>query len=295
MKMNTLTALLVSASAVVAFDSASGQITQISRPRLTVAARPLPEPADTAVFQADVNGDGVLNTGDFAAFQTAFVAGDPRANCDGSTAKPVLNVGDFTCFLRSFATAQAAARPTPALPSTTNANGSPTLVPASRPTLPAPGIAVATEVAASLPDVPVGTANRPVGADANGDGVLNAADFETFRAMVQNQDPQANCDGSTTPPVVNVGDFTCFLRMFAEAQAGANRPVGADANGDGVLSAADFDAFRTMVQNQDPRANCDGSTTPPVVNAGDFTCFLRMFAEARAAASRPTHTATAVP
>jgi hypothetical protein len=55
----------------------------------------------------------------------------------------------------------------------------------------------------------------------------------------------ANCDGSTTAPVLNVGDFTCFLQKYA-----AN----------------------------DPYANCDGSTTPPVLNVGDFTCFLQKYA-----------------
>ena len=55
----------------------------------------------------------------------------------------------------------------------------------------------------------------------------------------------ANCDGSTTAPLLNVGDFTCFLNRFAA--------------GDGY-------------------ANCDGSTAAPVLNVGDFTCFLNRFA-----------------
>ena len=55
----------------------------------------------------------------------------------------------------------------------------------------------------------------------------------------------ANCDGSTTPPVLNVLDFGCFLNRFA---AGSSY------------------------------ANCDGSTTPPVLNVLDFTCFLNKFA-----------------
>jgi hypothetical protein len=54
-----------------------------------------------------------------------------------------------------------------------------------------------------------------------------------------------NCDGSTTAPVLNVLDFTCFLQKFAAA---------------------------------DPYANCDLSTTPPVLNVLDFTCFLQKFA-----------------
>jgi hypothetical protein len=55
----------------------------------------------------------------------------------------------------------------------------------------------------------------------------------------------ANCDNSTTAPVLNVADFTCFLQKFAAA-----------------------DAY----------ANCDASTTAPVLNVADFTCFLQKFA-----------------
>ena len=55
----------------------------------------------------------------------------------------------------------------------------------------------------------------------------------------------ANCDGSTTPPVLNVADFSCFLTKFA---------------------------------GNDPYANCDGSTTAPVLNVADFSCFLTKFA-----------------
>jgi hypothetical protein len=55
----------------------------------------------------------------------------------------------------------------------------------------------------------------------------------------------ANCDASTTAPVLNVGDFTCFLQRFAAG---------------------------------DSYANCDASTTPPILNVGDFTCFLQRFA-----------------
>ena len=55
----------------------------------------------------------------------------------------------------------------------------------------------------------------------------------------------ANCDNSTTPPVLNVLDFSCFLNKFASASAGAN---------------------------------CDCSTTEPVLNVLDFSCFLNQFA-----------------
>jgi hypothetical protein len=56
----------------------------------------------------------------------------------------------------------------------------------------------------------------------------------------------ANCDGSTTPPVLNVADFTCFLQRYAAG---------------------------------DPYANCDNSTTPPAFNVADFTCYLQRYAE----------------
>ena len=55
----------------------------------------------------------------------------------------------------------------------------------------------------------------------------------------------ANCDESTTQPVLNVADFTCFLQRFAAGES---------------------------------YANCDESTSPPVLNVADFTCFLQSFA-----------------
>jgi hypothetical protein len=55
----------------------------------------------------------------------------------------------------------------------------------------------------------------------------------------------ANCDNSTTPPVLNVADFVCFQSRFAAGDAAAN---------------------------------CDGSTAPPVLNVADFICFLQAFA-----------------
>jgi uncharacterized membrane protein len=55
----------------------------------------------------------------------------------------------------------------------------------------------------------------------------------------------ANCDGSSSAPVLNANDFLCFLNRFAAG---------------------------------DPYVNCDGSTVPPVLNANDFQCFLNAFA-----------------
>ena len=51
----------------------------------------------------DFDGSGTLNVNDFNAFLNAFAAGNPVANCDGSTAIPAMNVNDFNCFLNAFA------------------------------------------------------------------------------------------------------------------------------------------------------------------------------------------------
>jgi hypothetical protein len=80
-------------------------------------------------------------------------------------------------------------------------------------------------------------------------GVSTAAPGPANSALLRARIPAppcyANCDGSTTAPVLNVGDFTCFLQKYAAG---------------------------------DPYANCDHSTTPPVLNVGDFTCFLQKYA-----------------
>jgi hypothetical protein len=55
----------------------------------------------------------------------------------------------------------------------------------------------------------------------------------------------ANCDQSTTPPILNALDFACFINQFSAGSA---------------------------------YANCDNSTTPPVLNVNDFVCFLNHFA-----------------
>jgi hypothetical protein len=64
----------------------------------------------------------------------------------------------------------------------------------------------------------------------------------------------ANCDQSTTPPILNVEDFACYINEFAQAQA------------------------LTHAQQVVHYANCDQSTTAPVLNVEDFSCFINMFA-----------------
>jgi hypothetical protein len=65
----------------------------------------------------------------------------------------------------------------------------------------------------------------------------------------------ANCDGSTTAPILNVEDFTCFINEFAAASQLPHQ------------------------QQLTHYANCDQSTTAPVLNVEDFTCFINKFAQ----------------
>ncbi|MEX2217974.1 MAG: hypothetical protein WD749_04370 [Phycisphaerales bacterium] len=80
-------------------------------------------------------------------------------------------------------------------------------------------------------------------ADVTGDLVVNQADLDAVDAILGAC--YANCDSSTTPPVLNVADFGCFLTRYAAAE---------------------------------PYANCDASTTPPILNVADFGCFLTKYA-----------------
>jgi len=51
-----------------------------------------------------------------------------------------------------------------------------------------------------------------------------------------------------------------------------------DMDDTGYLTANDFQAFLNAFAAQSPAANCDRSTTAPVLNANDFQCFLNAFA-----------------
>jgi hypothetical protein len=64
----------------------------------------------------------------------------------------------------------------------------------------------------------------------------------------------ANCDSSTTQPVLNIDDFSCFMNSYADALE--------------LPHAQQVTAY----------ANCDGSTVAPVLNIDDFACFINEFA-----------------
>ncbi len=72
-------------------------------------------------------------------------------------------------------------------------------------------------------------------------------EMAAFRIEVAGGAPAcyANCDNSTSNPVLTANDFQCFLNHYAA--------------GDSV-------------------ANCDGSTSSPLLTANDFQCFLNKYA-----------------
>ena len=79
--------------------------------------------------------------------------------------------------------------------------------------------------------------------DVTGDLIVEQADLDAINTILGTS-CYPNCDGSTTAPILNVLDFSCFLNRFA---------------------------------SNDTYANCDHSTTPPVLNVLDFSCFLNQF------------------
>jgi hypothetical protein len=79
--------------------------------------------------------------------------------------------------------------------------------------------------------------------DCNGNGIPDECEIAAGVQVVCTC--YANCDGSTTSPMLTVNDFICFQSRFAAG---------------------------------DPYANCDGSTTVPTLTVNDFICFQSRFA-----------------
>jgi hypothetical protein len=102
------------------------------------------------------------------------------------------------------------------------------------------------QVSFNIPNPSAQTRFRWIAVDNPNDSLTEAAvDAFKITAFECAAACYANCDGSTTAPILNIADFTCFLDKFASG---------------------------------DPYANCDGSTAVPVLNVADFTCFLNKFA-----------------
>jgi hypothetical protein len=99
----------------------------------------------------------------------------------------------------------------------------------------------ATAVQGAQLNITYRQASHPSGAAA----ILQGSVGRVFVEYSTGQPCYANCDASTTAPVLNVADFTCFLNKFSAG---------------------------------DPYANCDASTTAPTLNVADFSCFLTKFA-----------------
>lgn len=87
-----------------------------------------------------------------------------------------------------------------------------------------------------------------------GGWILNPFSFNAMLTYFR-ESCYANCDGSTTEPILNMDDFTCFVRSFTEGKR---------------LSHEEQLTHYT---------NCDGSTQKPVLNGQDIVCFMNAFAQ----------------
>jgi YVTN family beta-propeller protein len=96
--------------------------------------------------------------------------------------------------------------------------------------------------------VPKGSETR-IGIDRNENGIYDGDETPPPPPCY------ANCDESTTAPILNVDDFTCFINQFAMAQS------------------------LPHAQQVVHYANCDRSTIAPALNVDDFTCFINEFAQ----------------
>jgi probable HAF family extracellular repeat protein len=83
--------------------------------------------------------------------------------------------------------------------------------------------------------------------DASYDGKVLVGDGIplSWRAVLPIGSCFANCDLSTQQPILDVGDFACFMKRFTAGEA---------------------------------YANCDRSSVVPTLNIADFACFVRSFA-----------------
>jgi probable HAF family extracellular repeat protein len=79
----------------------------------------------------------------------------------------------------------------------------------------------------------------------DGSVLVGGTDGSAWRLSVPGWFCYSNCDASSTPPVLNMNDFACFINHFVAG-----------------------DAY----------ANCDQSTMPPVLNVNDFICCQTRFA-----------------
>ncbi len=104
---------------------------------------------------------------------------------------------------------------------------------------------VATATETEFLELPDWAAGLALSADGSMLAMPNLMSEGLTLVSLSGQACYANCDNSTTAPVLNVADFTCFLQRFAAGES---------------------------------YANCDQSTTAPVLNVADFTCFLQSFA-----------------
>jgi hypothetical protein len=102
------------------------------------------------------------------------------------------------------------------------------------------------------------TLREVLGVSADGRVLVGRGEFSGQQRFWRLELPRqcySNCDNSVAAPILNVGDFTCFLNEFSTALTLSNT---------------------AQVTHY---TNCDGSTAAPAVNIMDLLCFMNRYTQ----------------
>jgi hypothetical protein len=116
---------------------------------------------------------------------------------------------------------------------------------------------------------------------ANSPPVLNRSFFDVgpTQGAAYNLDNTANATVlGGSHPVVSFAQDAANLVLTVTASGSTCYPNCDASTSPPILNANDFQCFLNKYAANDPYANCDGSTNPPILNANDFQCFLNAYA-----------------
>jgi hypothetical protein len=84
---------------------------------------------------------------------------------------------------------------------------------------------------------------------------------------------------SFSGPWSEIDNYDLMFRTYVIVGSGSCYPNCDGSTSPPILTANDFQCFLNKFAVGDSYANCDHSTAPPTLNANDFQCFLNEFAE----------------
>ncbi len=136
-------------------------------------------------------------------------------------------------------------------------------------------------LSANLPDIPVNV----IGIDVRGPApvIYAGSDAGLYRTVNEGQSWRRYGDNLPNACIIDliVEPWRERVTVGTQGRGAWTVPIVTcypDFDDTGYLNANDFQAFLNAFAAQSPAANCDRSTTAPVLNANDFQCFLNAFA-----------------